>query len=58
MVVEWLFEHPAALAGTLIAAAGLFCLWLFGPISWRNSEGSVTDDGRNFADVFWALFDP
>jgi hypothetical protein len=55
--MAWLLEHPGMPALALVAAAGLFFFWLFSPISWRNSEGSVVDDGNNFADVLRGLFD-
>lgn len=60
IVVEWLLKHPVALTITLVVAAGLFCFWLFGPLIWKNSEGSVVDDGENLAGClwgFWRLFD-
>lgn len=51
-LLEWLFERLGAAGGlfvvVLVAVLG-FVLWLAAPVTWQHGEGSVGDDGENFA---------
>ncbi len=38
----------AYLLGLLLVVAG-FVLWLAAPMTWRDGEGSIADDGEHFA---------
>ncbi len=48
-VLRWMIFHPWSWLVLFLLALICFAIWLAEPITWRNGEGSLIDDGQRFA---------
>jgi len=58
VIFEWLRDHPWGWFLVLGTGIGGFVLWLRQPVTWRNAEGPLIDDGRRFGRGLRAVGDP
>lgn len=49
IVLEWMFRHPILV---LVGGIAAFVVWLAAPVTWRNGEGSIVEDGENIRDWY------